>query len=525
MKILLLFAFYLIGFSSLAQLDSDYSRFWSFSNGLARAEKNGLIGFIDTSFNEVIPFEFHWVNNFYENGHGLASFTDSSKIFGFINRQGEMVVEPKYEMVYYFEDSVNLIYVFDGRHYGWMNQFGVEVIPCTLEQTVSTPEHFHSGKVRVKKDGSYGEMDQFGNTTIACKYSWIDGFDNTLGFPKTGLIPVRGTNKKDYFYLNRDTGEEIHLDYDYVGEFIDGFAMVSKNGLHGYINESLELVIPCTFKNARHFSCGRAPVSNDEKKWGVIDTTGKLILDYTYDFIEEFYDDRALVRINGIEDFSEGRMFPFRVEDRFGYIDVNGKKLTQVEYEGTSFGSKPNADYPHLVLKKDGECTLVNKQFKRVSRKKYTSIAFSNIYYLNADILIDKDSNYCLGNRNGLFYPINRRGKEMTKHGSKRMFFFEEGVSMYQDTNGLCGFINYDGDITIPAEYTYSSYGYFNNGTVVMDKMGKRGIIDKKGEIVVPFIYDYLQNFEDGFALGKRDGHYFFINRNGEEAVRTQGNE
>lgn len=58
-----------------------------------------------------------------------------------------------------------------------------------------------------------------------------------------------------------------------------------------------------------------------------------------------------------------------------------------------------------------------------------------------------------------------------------------------------------------------------------MDKMGKRGIIDKKGEIVVPFIYDYLQNFEDGFALGKRDGHYFFINRNGKEVVRTHGNE
>ncbi|NRA11016.1 MAG: WG repeat-containing protein [Crocinitomicaceae bacterium] len=73
-------------------------------------------------------------------------------------------------------------------------------------------------------------------------------------------------------------------------------------------------------------------------------------------------------------------------------------------------------------------------------------------------------------------------------------------------------FGNYAGEIIIPAEYTYFRYGYFKNGTVIM----------KKGEIIAPFLYDVLYNFRNGYALGKRDGNYFFINRMGKEVLSSQ---
>lgn len=523
MKYYFIFFVHLLGFSVFAQKESEYSKFWSFSNGFSRVQKNGLMGFIDTNFNEVIPCQFYWVNNFHKSGHGLATITDSTNSFGFINRKGEIVLEPKYEMVYFFEDSVDLVYVFDGQYYGWMNQFGVEVIPCELDQTVSTPEHFHNGKVRVKKNGLYGQMDQFGNTTINCKYNWICGFDNESGLPNTDWLAVKGTNN-DYFYLNQETGEERKLEYEFVGEFKDGFSMVKKDGLYGFVDASLKLVIPCIYNSVQDFSNGRASVENEEKKWGLIDARGNLLLDYTYDYIYPFFDGKARVRIHGEELMDTDKRYPTRVGDKFGYIDRQGNPLTPIKYDDDNYGYNQDSSHPHLVLSKNGKSILVNKEFKRVSRKKYDNIIFSNRYYLNADVLIDRDSNYCLGFRNDLFYPINRDGNEMTRQGSKRMFFFVEGVSMYQDKNELCGFIDYKGNIIIPAEYTYFSYRYFKNGTVVMEKDGKKGIIDKKGEIIVPFEYESLQNFNDGYALGKRDGYFYFINQLGAEVLSSKMN-
>ena len=520
MKYLLLVIIYAsIGRSAIAQKESEYTRFWQFQNGLARVERDGLIGFIDTNFNEVIPCHFYWANNFYKNGHGLASIQDSSKLFGFINRKGDIVVEPKYEMVYFFEDSVDLIYVFDGKYYGWMNQYGKEIIPCELDQTVSTPEHFHNGKVRVKKDGLYGQMDQFGNTTIDCKYLWINGFDNDHGFPESGLLVASGPDRNDYYCINQKTRATVKLNYSFAGEFQNGFATVEKDDLYGFIDTSLEIKIPCIYTSVGKFSNGRAAVRNADNKWGIIDTKGNLILDYTYDYIEEFFDGKALVRLNGKEQESQDRFsLPTRVGDKFGYIDVQGKPLTPIKYEHC-FGFKNNSTYSHIALKKNGKYILTNNSFERVSRKKYKSISFSDKYFLYADVLINPNINYCLGFRNDQFYPIDQNGDELTKQGSNRMFFFVENISMYQDKEGLCGFINSKGDVIIPAEYTYFNYCYFNNGTVVVKKKGKKGIINKSGLTLVPFKYDTLYNFSNGFAFGKRDGNYYFINLLGEEVL------
>ena len=50
----------------------------------------------------------------------------------------------------------------------------------------------------------------------------------------------------------------------------------------------------------------------------------------------------------------------------------------------------------------------------------------------------------------------------------------------------------------------------------IQERYGKYGCIDNKGNIIIPFIYDYIDYFFDGVAAVEKDGKVGYINRQGE---------
>jgi len=90
------------------------------SDGLFRIidEKSGLIGFADLQGKIVIPYQFKWVNRFSEGLAGvcidcISEKHDNPKVFtkllkgafGFINKKGEIVIKPQFEIVGSFENG------------------------------------------------------------------------------------------------------------------------------------------------------------------------------------------------------------------------------------------------------------------------------------------------------------------------------------------------------------------------------------------------------------------------------------
>lgn len=59
--------------------------------------------------------------------------------------------------------------------------------------------------------------------------------------------------------------------------------------------------------------------------------------------------------------------------------------------------------------------------------------------------------------------------------------------------------------------------GEFREEKAPAMKNGKWGFINTKGQIVVPFIYDNVYPFSNGFASVEKDGFYGFINEEGKE--------
>ena len=65
----------------------------------------------------------------------------------------------------------------------------------------------------------------------------------------------------------------MFLEFDYAGNFNEGFSAVKKDGKWGYINTKGEQIVECKFDDAYYFNEGFARVKKDGK-WGYINTKG-----------------------------------------------------------------------------------------------------------------------------------------------------------------------------------------------------------------------------------------------------------
>ena len=90
-------------------VEAQYRRAWIFSEGLAAVQKNGHIGFINRKGEVVIPFRYPYHGNplsefVFRNGHCIVA--DTTGKCGIINRQGDWVIQPKYDNIDTYDEYV-----------------------------------------------------------------------------------------------------------------------------------------------------------------------------------------------------------------------------------------------------------------------------------------------------------------------------------------------------------------------------------------------------------------------------------
>ena len=85
------------------------------------------------------------------------------------------------------------------------------------------------------------------------------------------------------------------------------------------------------------------------------------------------------------------------------------------------------------------------------------------------------------------------------------------------ELNSKCGFIDKKGNLIIP--FVYDGSFSFSEGLAVVEMNGKDGFIDKKGNLIIPCIYEGAFSFSEGFASVKLNGKYGFIDRTGKVII------
>lgn len=219
------------------------------TNGISIFKKNGLYGYANINGRVIIPAKFTRAYNFSAEGFAIVSTnTDRKNEFGFINQQGNFIVEPKY----------------------------------------SGAKHFVNGFAAIQHRRKWHIIDTKGQLVSE------QGFD-AVGEFANGLINVKKGGK--WGYINSAGSQVIEFQFKTADKFSKGLAIVGDGDFFTYINPEGKPITPFTFTRATRFDGKLARVAKGKQN-GFMNAAGRYNLTDKISSIGSFFEERARMKVN-----------------------------------------------------------------------------------------------------------------------------------------------------------------------------------------------------------------------------------
>ena len=198
----------------------------------------------------------------------------------------------------------------------------------------------------------------------------------------------------------------VQPQYDYAGDFFEGYAKVKIGEKYGYIDKTGKLIIKPKFDDARNFSEGLAFVKYNGK-YGFINKSGDWIIQPKFDWEESDFKE-GLVGVSYNDkwsyidktgnwiispiykagnQFSDGLASVYN-GSKYGYIDKTGKVIISFKYwyAGDFIAGIANVSY---LQEKPNSGTYINKSGNEIfSNKFYGEIAYMELNHLEKTELL-----------------------------------------------------------------------------------------------------------------------------------------
>jgi len=270
-------------------------------------------GIIDKTGRQILAPTYDHIGSF-NDGIALAyNFVNGTQKWSILNRQGKVVKELDQNVIELFSKD-GMICIETGSapniKHGFLDKTGKEVVPPIYEFV----ENFSAGLAPVSLNDKYGYINKTGAVVVPIKYECTqnlsDGYGKIFLNYKVGIIDS---------YCR----EIVPISYEnafYAGE--DMFGVKTDNGFWGFLNKDRSEVISPQYNLIGKFSNGAAPVLK-ENKWGLVDKTGKMVLDFTYDDIQTCSNGLFLVRSGDVD------------TGKYGFVNAAGKIIAPPIYEST----------------------------------------------------------------------------------------------------------------------------------------------------------------------------------------------
>lgn len=144
------------------------------------------------------------------------------------------------------------------------------------------------------------------------------------------------------------------------------------------------------------------------------------------------------------------------------------------------------------IKENDGNITIKNTQTGEVTAEK---IKFDWTSASPNDSL----GVFCSDGKRG--YYNSYTGKIVVPAQYRRAWIFSEGLAAVQK-NGMIGFINRKGEVSIPFKYPYhgnplTEYVFKNGHCICADTTGKCGVIDRQGKWIIQPKYDNIDAYDE----------------------------
>lgn len=292
---------------------------------------------------------------------------------------------------------------------------------------------------------------------------------------------------------------------------------------------------------------------NENKKYGVIDETGKIVIEPKYDIIQipnpskpvficmhdyninlqqyetEVFDNKGnkifteydSVQALPTESTWDGIPFEksvlkYKRNNKYGLITLENKVITEPIYDSIK---AINYKEGMLLVEKDKKYGAINIKGKIIIKPEYDQISIDNYY--NSETMY-KASGFIVKKKNEDSYKygyINSKGKmllplEYTEISRINEIIDDKNVYLLVLKEGQAGVVK-NNKVVLDFEYEDISYNLFNN-MFIIQRNSKSGIADIKGKVIIQPEYDSIM-FGGIYVNAIKDGEVTVLDINGKK--------
>lgn len=311
--------------------------------------------------------------------------------------------------------------------------------------------------------------------------------------------PVKTANGVKWGYIDNKGSFSIEPKYDSADDFGEnGIAIVKEKKLYGIIDKLGKYVLMPKYDSIDAFSEGRA-VAVLGDIFRVIDEKGKELTVKPYTFIGSFKEGRAVATITDSQSNS-----------LYGYLDREGKEAVPPKFE---YAGDYN-DGKAVVKISDNQYALIDLNGRILKDYKYAFVGDIGDGFLAFKQSEDGKYGYMDTNGNVVIQPRYTAAQPFSKGRAI--------INVTENYGNGYGLIDGKGNnIIIPQ---YNDISLLGDNRVAVGRAihkdkpylgSKFAVSDTDGKFLTDFIYNAVQNYEDGFASALNDEYTFFIDKNG----------
>ncbi|MBX3101123.1 MAG: WG repeat-containing protein [Bacteroidetes bacterium] len=326
--------------------------------------------------------------------------------------------------------------------------------------------------------GLWGYLNEQGEWVIRPTYDWAGVFGG-------GAATVLQNGR---YHILLAGGQAILLPYVRVFDFYEGLAIVESAQGYGFVNARGREVVPPRYLGATGFGHARAFLQRPGGGWVLIDTSGKITSEASYEAVYGFTEGRAAVRMRGT----------------WGYIGADAQAVLEFKYEE----AYPFENGIALVKERDQFAWIRSEGEYAFDKKQPVPFPFSQ--------------GLAVAEEKGLAGYLRPNGGWQIPAQFTNAQPFSEGLAAVEQ-DGKVGFVDTEGRFIIQPQY--ESAQPFSEGLAAVRNGGQWGYIDRKGEWVIRPAFGGAFDFQEGLGAVAEGELIGFVNRKGEWVFRPQFRE
>ena len=357
-----------------------------------------------TNKKEILNFSFSNEPRF-----KIFNEKDSNIKFGYIDKNGKVVIEPKYVGAFDFIDGVAQVAIAkdNSYYYGLIDVNGKGILKFEYDNILPFSENLAA----VSSNDKYGYVNKKGKFVIWPKY------DDAYSF-RSGVARVVVDDKVGY--IDKSGKYLIYPKYSrmYSNDFIGNYTIVEKNGKFSVINKKDELIKVLNYDSVYYFS-NDTYVAYRGSKSGLINSVGKEILPLNY---------------NVLLTCDDSNFFVFSTDGKkFGVMDKNLKLILPEK-----FSVVPLVNQGIIIASDNGKIVIFDKKGKQIAKSEFKLFG----KYSDGYIAVSKDEHSSYG-------YIDKTGKIVIEPKYFVGGFFINGLASVEektDNKYIIGYINTKGE-------------------------------------------------------------------------------